>query len=70
MFQRSRFLKIIAVLTAAFFISSTISPVSLAQTLPGVPGLPAPGQMVLASENFVPVMLRGIQLRPDKPLEF
>jgi len=70
MIQKSRFLKLMAVLTVVFFISSTISPVSLAQSLPGVAGLPAPGQMILASQQFVPVMLRGIQLQPDKPLEF
>ena len=67
--------RIISVMMAAVFGVNVIVPPnsSYAQSLinpPQIFGLPAPGTMVPTSPGFEPVLIKGLSIHPEHPLEF
>ncbi|MEW5895060.1 MAG: ankyrin repeat domain-containing protein [Candidatus Omnitrophota bacterium] len=68
---RNRFstsVRFIAAFLIITFCSTTIMPPGYAQTI-GL-SLPIPGTMVSQSPAFVPVLLKGMTVYPDNPLQF
>ncbi|HSA31335.1 MAG TPA: sugar nucleotide-binding protein, partial [Candidatus Omnitrophota bacterium] len=67
--QQNRFGFAVRLLSAVLvfsFLSTTILPPGYAQSI----GLPLPGAMVSVSPAFVPVLLKGMTVHPDNPLQF
>jgi hypothetical protein len=57
------------------FLFNTFGPLPLAQAQIASPvggdlRLPAPGEMVSLSPNFIPAVLKGITIHPENPLMF
>jgi len=55
----------------SFLLSSVIPPQALyAQNIPTVLNLPIPGTMITPSPGYNPVIVKGINLYPENPLQF
>lgn len=65
------FFKCVSAIQSVVLIVFFVIPPNIvqAQTF-NVLNLPAPGSLVNTSENFVPVLLKGISLHPENPLVF
>ncbi len=70
--NRSRFAyRLLSVFIAFTFSLTSILPPGYAQVLPQtLLNLPVPGAMVTPTPAFVPVLLKGMIIHPDNPLQF
>ena len=69
--QPTLFNKLISIFIAVTFIVSTILPPNVsAQTLPTILNLPIPGTMLNPTAGFTPVLVKGIKINPEDPLNF
>ncbi|OGX24756.1 MAG: hypothetical protein A2Y03_09230 [Omnitrophica WOR_2 bacterium GWF2_38_59] len=59
----------IAFISFSLLFSSMITGPAFAQSI-GMLNLPVPGTMVVQSQAFVPVLLKGMTIYPDDPLKF
>ncbi|HSV43243.1 MAG TPA: radical SAM protein, partial [Candidatus Bathyarchaeia archaeon] len=67
--RRCRFgMRVLSLLLAVSFLSTTILPPGFAQTIDL--SLPLPGTMFNPSMAFTPVLLRGMTIHPENPLRF
>lgn len=68
--RRTRFARrsVSALIIFAFVFTSVLPPV-YAQSIASL-NLPLPGAMVTPSAAFVPVLLKGMTIHPDNPLQF
>ncbi len=73
-FKNSSLQKIISLLIAFTFISTSIVPPSMAQSLPagqaGVLNLPLPGAVVNLTPGYSPMLIRGVMVHPEDSLKF
>ena len=68
--NRSRFAyRLLSAFIAFTFSLTSILPPSYAQTIAAL-NLPAPGMMVTPTPAFVPVLLKGMTIDPENPLQF
>ncbi len=61
--------RVLSLLIAISFVFNMVLPPGYAQSI-GALNLPAPGAMVTPSAAFVPVLLKGMTIHPDNPLQF
>ncbi len=52
------------------FIVSFLSPVRALAQSPAELGLPIPGTMISLTENYVPMMVKGLRVHPENPILF
>ncbi len=67
--RTSLFYRILSAFIAFTFSFTSVIPPSYAQTI-GALNLPVPGTMVPLSPAFVPILLKGMTIHPDNPLQF
>ena len=61
--------KILSAFITLTFVFTSVLPPGYAQTISTL-NLPVPGAMVTPSAAFVPVLLKGMTIHPDNPLQF
>ncbi len=64
--------RVLSAFIAFTFTTGAVMPprMAAAQVIPTVLNLPVPGTMVPPSPAFVPVLLKGMTIHPDNPLQF